>query len=93
MDDKIVSTAQNWLTIDQGHSELKLVDLTMIMHSHSTDKVIQFLGYLCQDYDRDLKRHIRKDKTDPRINDIVARRFRVKMAMRTMQNAMTRKAA
>ncbi|ACL03047.1 conserved hypothetical protein [Desulfatibacillum aliphaticivorans] len=93
MDDKTVSIAQNWLTIDQGHTELKLVDLGLIVHRHTPDEVLEFLGYLCQDYDRHLKRHIRKDKTDPRINDIVARRFRVKMALNTLRNAITRKAA
>ncbi len=93
MDEQTISTAQGWLTVDDGCRERKLVDLGLIIHRHSVEKVLQFLDYLCQDYDRHLKRHIRKDMTDPRINDIVAKRFRVKMAMRTMQNAMTRKAA
>ncbi len=93
MDEQTISIAKNWLTVDKGHMEHKIVDLDLIMHRHTPENVLSFLSYLCMDYDRHLKRHIKKDKTDPRINEILARRFRVKMAMRTLQNALTKKAA
>jgi len=93
MNEKAVETAQNFLTVDYGYNVHKLVDLSMIMHRHTPENVIIFLEKLISDYDRNLKRRILNDKTDPRINDIVARRFRVKMAYRTLQNSMSKKAA
>lgn len=93
MDEKAVAIAQNFLTVDHGDRQHKLVDLDMVLHRHTPENVLTFLHQLTLDYDRHLKRHIRRDKTDPRINEIVARRFRVKMAFRTLRNAFSREAA
>jgi len=93
MDKRIIETCQNFLTVDHGDCQHKIVNLELVMHRHTPENVLSFLRNLAADYDRHLKRHILKDKTDPRINEIVARRFRVKMALRTLQNAMARDAA
>ncbi len=93
MTEKSISTAQAFLTVDHGDREHKIVNLDLIMLRHTPENVLCFLRKLISDYDRHLKRHILKDKSHPRINEIVARRFRVKMALNTLRNAMARDAA
>jgi len=93
MNEKTISTAQQFLTVDHGDREHKLVDLSLIMHRHTPENVLSFLKNLASDYDRHLKRQIKRDKSDPRLNDIVARRFRVKMALNTLRNGLAKKAA
>ena len=93
MTDVTISTAQEFLTVDHGDREHKIVNLELLMARHSSESVLNFLRQLSADYARHITRHIRKDKTDPRINELVAKRFRVRMALNTLKNAMAREAA
>jgi len=93
MDEDAITNAQGFLTVDYGDNQHQLVDLEMVLHRHTPANVLSFLETLVSDLDRHLRRHIKQDKTDSRINEIVARRFRVKMALRTLKNSMAKKAA
>jgi len=57
-----------------------------LLRRHPTDEVIDFLRQIQREYDRKLKKRIKKDKSDPVINDIVAKRFRLRMAINTIRN-------
>ncbi len=45
-----------------------------------------FLQELNKDLSKKLSKHIKYDKTNPYINDIVAKRWRIKMAINTIRN-------
>jgi hypothetical protein len=54
---------------------------------HRPDAVIGFLNLLRDDYKKELKQLIQKNKTDPRINELVAKNFRIRMAINTIKNS------
>jgi len=49
--------------------------------------VIGFLTLLREDYKKELKELLLENKTDPKINEIVAKNFRIRMAINTIKNA------
>ena len=49
--------------------------------------VIGFLKLLREDYKKELKQLIQNNKSDPRINELVAKNFRLKMAINTIKNS------
>jgi len=50
------------------------------------EAVIGFLNLLRDDFKKELKLRIQKNKTDPRINELVAKNFRIRMAINTIKN-------
>jgi len=59
----------------------------MLLKKHPGDAVIGFLNLLRDDYKKELKQLIQNNKTDPRINELVAKNFRIRMAISTIKNA------
>ena len=49
--------------------------------------VIAFLEQLRSEYKKELSDLIKSNKTDPKINELVAKNFRIKMAINTIKNA------
>jgi len=83
---KAINEAQGFLTIDYEDRSHQIVNVEFLLRRHPTDEVIDFLRQIQREYDRKLKKRIKKDKSDPVINDIVAKRFRLRMAINTIRN-------
>jgi len=62
------------------------VNVELLLHRHPPEAVISFLSQLQIELRRKLSKLIKEDKTNSRINDIVAKRFRIKMAINTIKN-------
>jgi hypothetical protein len=93
MKPEIVEQAQEFLTVDYTDRISKIADLDLLIFRHGPEKVHDYLNSLLADYKKRLNRMIRKDKTDPRINDTIANMFRIKMAIRTMAEELQPKEA
>ena len=87
MTKKIINEVQEYLTVVAEDRVYQIVNVEMLLKRHPPDAVIAFLRELQKDYRKELKSMLDENKTDPRINDIVAKNFRLKMAINTIRNA------
>jgi len=88
MTKKAITDVQEFLTVvmDDGDRVYQIVNVELLLRRHPPEAVISFLQELNKDLSKNLSKHIKHDKTNPHINDIVARRWRIKMAINTIKN-------
>ena len=87
MTKRVINDVQDYLTICGEDRVYRIVDVKMLLKKHPGEAVIGFLNLLRDDYKKELKQIIQTNKTDPRINELVAKNFRIKMAINTIKNA------
>ena len=88
MDKNALEIVQDFLDVYDGENSYRMVDVELLLLRQSPLELLGFLEKLVANYSKLLKKSIRYDKTDWRINDIVAKRFRLKMAANTLRNAI-----
>ena len=86
MTKKVINHVQEFLTVVDGGKVYQIVNITLLLKRHRTDAVIVFLKELQGDYKKELAKLIKTDRTDPKINELVAKNFRIKMAINTIRN-------
>ena len=88
MTKKAINEVQEFLTVvlDDGDRVYQIVNVKLILKRHPPEAVISFLQELSKDLSKKLSKYIKDDKTNPYINDIVAKRWRIKMAINTIKN-------
>ena len=88
MTKKAITDVQEFLTVvmDNGDRVYQIVNVGLLLRRHPPEAVISFLQELNKDLSKKLSKHIKHDKTNPYINDIVAKRWRIKMAINTIRN-------
>ncbi len=84
---RVINEVQEYLTICGEDRVYQIVNVEMLLKKHPGDAVIGFLNLLRDDYKKELKQLIQNNKTDPRINELVAKNFRIRMAINTIKNA------
>ena len=85
-----IERAQDFLTVRYDDRTYRIVNVELLLRKHPADSVIRFLVKLKNEYGRKLSRLVKKNKTSPRLNEMVARRFRIKMAINTIRNGQNR---
>jgi hypothetical protein len=78
--------AQDYLTVNRGNGGVKLVDLEFLFTRLPPAKAVEVLYGVLDEYKRMLKELVLLDKTSPKINDTIAKTFRVHMAIRTLES-------
>ena len=86
MTKRVINNVQEYLTVVGEDRVYQIVNIELLLKRHPPEAVICFLRELQKDYMKLLKQVIKGNKTDPRINDIVAKNFRIKMAINTIRN-------
>ena len=88
MTKRAIHDVQSFLTFMQsdGDRVYQIVNVELLLRRHPPDAVIAFLQELNKDYGKALSKLIQEDKTSSRINELVAKRFRIKMAINTIRN-------
>jgi len=88
MTKKSITDVQEFLTVilDDGDRVYQIVNVCLLLRRHPPEAVISFLQELNKDLSKKLSKLIKNDKTNPYINDIVAKRWRIKMAINTIRN-------
>ena len=86
MTKKVINHVQEFLTIIDDGKIYQILNVQLLLRRHSPDAVIAFLKELQSDYKKELSKLIKIDRTDSRINELVARNFRLKMAINTIKN-------
>ena len=87
MTKKIISNVQEILTIVEEDRVYQIVNVELLLRRHPPQAVIAFLQQLRSDYKKELSKLIKDSKTSSRINELVAKNFRIKMAINTIKNA------
>ena len=87
MTKRAINHVQEFLTIIDDGKVYQIVNVELLLRRHPPDAVIAFLKELQSDYKKELSKLIKTDRTDSRINDLVAKSFRIKMAINTIKNA------
>ena len=87
MTKRVINEVQEYLTICGEDRVYQIVNVEMLLKKHPGEAVIGFLNLLRDDYKKELKQLIQSNKTDPRINELVAKNFRIRMAINTIKNA------
>ena len=87
MTKKIISTVQEYLTVVGEDKVYQIVNVEYLLRKHPPEAVIAFLQQLRSEYQRELGHLIKNNKTDARINELVAKNFRLKMAINTIKNS------
>jgi len=84
-----IEQVQEYLTVVETNGDriYQIVNVQLLLRKHPADAVIAFLRQLQKEYGKQLGKLIRENRTDSRINDIVARCFRLKMAIKTIRNS------
>jgi len=88
MSKKEICQIQDFLTINYQDEERKhqIVNVEFLLRRHPPEAVIKFLEQLHKEYTRKLKKIIRTDKTSHRLNDILGKKFRIKMSINLIKN-------
>ena len=87
MTKKIINRVQDFLTVVGEDRVYEILNVRLLLKRHPPEAVIGFLTILREDYKKELARLLRENRTDPRINDLVAKNFRIKMAITTIRKA------
>ncbi len=87
MTKKIINTVQDYLTVVGEDKVYQIVNVELLLRRHPPEAVIVFLEQLRSENKKDLAQLIRNNKTDSKINELVAKHFRIKMAINTIKNA------
>ena len=86
MTKRIINHVQEYLTVVGDGKVYQIVNVELLLRRHPPEAVIAFLKELQSDYKKELSQLIKTDRTDSRINDLVAKSFRIKMAINTIRN-------
>ncbi len=87
MTKKIISNVQDYLTVLSEDRVYQIVNVELLLRRHPPEAVIAFLEQLRSDYKKELSQLIKSDKTDIRIDEFLAKNWRIKMAINTIKNA------
>jgi hypothetical protein len=87
MTKKIISNVQEFLTIVGEDRVYQIVNVELLLRRHPPQAVIAFLEQLRSDYKKELSQLIKDSKTSSKINELVAKNFRIKMAINTIKNS------
>jgi hypothetical protein len=86
MTKRIINHVQEYLTVVGDGKVYQIVNVELLLRRHPPDAVIAFLKELQSDYKKELSKLIKIDRTDSRINELVAKSFRIKMGINTIKN-------
>ena len=87
MTKKIISQVQEFLTYCGEDRIYQIVNVEVLLKRHPPEAVIGFLRLLREDYKKELRELLVENRTDPKINELVAKNFRIRMAINTIRNA------
>ena len=88
MSKKEINNIQDFLTIvkEDENRKHQIVNVELMLRRHPPSAVIDFLDGLHKEYARKLQKIIREDKTSLKLNNIIATKFRIKMAINCIKN-------
>lgn len=87
MTKRVINAVQDFLTIVGEDRVYQIVNVELLLKRHPPEAVIGFLTLLREDYKKELAKLLKDNRTNPRVNDLVAKNWRIRMAIITIRNA------
>ena len=87
MTKRVINEVQEYLTVVGADRVYQIVNVELLLRRHPPAAVIAFLDQLRNEYKKELGKLIKNNKTDSRINELLAKNWRIKMAIITIKNA------
>ena len=85
MTTEIITEAQDYLTVIYGDRRRRILNIMVLLENHPTEAVIRFMKSLLREKEKMLRKYILRDKTDPRLDDLVAVMFRIYMCIEVLE--------
>jgi hypothetical protein len=85
MTTEIITEAQDYLTVIYGDRRRRILNIRVLLENHPTEAVIGFMKSLLREKEKMLRKYILRDKTDPRLDDLVAVMFRIYMCIEILE--------
>ncbi len=85
MTTEAITAAQDYLTIIYGDRRRRILNIMVLLENHQTEAVIGFMKSLLREKEKMLRKYILRDKTDPRLDDLVAVMFRIYMSIEVLE--------
>ena len=86
MTTEAITAAQDYLTVIYGDRRRRILNIRVLLENHPTDAVIRFLRSLLREKEKVLRNYILTNKTDPRLDDLVAVMFRIYMCIQVLES-------
>ena len=88
MTKRVINEISEYLTVCGEDRVYRIVsDIEVLLKRHPPDIVIGFLNLLRNDFKKELKALIQENKTNPTINELIAKNWRLRMAINIIRNA------
>ena len=87
MTKRVINEVQDYLTVVGEDRVYQIVNVELLLRRHPPAAVIAFLDQLRTEYKKELGQLIKNNKTEARINELLAKNWRIKMAIITIKNA------
>lgn len=87
MTKRVITEAQDYLTVVEPDHTYQIVNVELLLWRHSPDEVVGFLKMMRSDYKKELRALLRENKVHPKINFLIVHIFRVRMAIKTILKA------
>jgi hypothetical protein len=88
MDTERIKHAQGFLQVESIEGRKRILDLECLLSLHAPQIVIGLLDELIKDNKVKLRRLLKRDKSDPRVDHTLSRLFRLKMSRATLNNGI-----
>ena len=92
MTKRVINEVQEYLTICGEDRVYQIVNVEMLLRRHPPEAVIAFLQQLRREYSKKLSGLIKNNKTDPMINELVAKNFRIRMSINIIRKEVRQSA-
>ena len=89
MTTEAITAAQDYLTVIYGDRRRRILNIMVLLENHQTEAVIGFMKSLLREKEKMLRKYILRDKTDPRLDDLVAVMFRIYMCIQVLESEVT----
>ncbi len=91
MTQETITEVQEYLTVITGDHKKRIVDIRVLLRTHSTKSILQFMRGLLREYEKKLRVFITTDKTNPEMNEIISTMFRLHMAIKCIEDEEVKK--
>ena len=85
MTTEAITSAQDYLTVINGNYSRRILNLPQLLENHPTEAVIGFLKSLLREKEKLLRKYILRDKSNPKIDELVATMWRIYMCIHVLE--------
>lgn len=87
---EVITAAQDYLTVINGNYSRRILNLQQLLEIHPAEAVIGFLKSLLREKEKMLRKYILRDKSNPRIDELVATMWRIYMCVHVLEEEVMR---